>query len=189
MSTITDLLDPPYADLEEQLPEGRYEFVNGQIVEKPSMGANADRIATRLMTRLDIHAEAQGLGQVFGAGCGYQCFEHERRRVRYPDVSFISAGRLADGDVPDGHVRIAPDLAVELISPHDKAYNVEERLTDVLRAGVPLAWHVYPSTRHVMVFRQGPDCTRLAETDTLDGEDVLPGFSCKVADLFPKPKS
>ena len=189
MSTITDVLEPPDAETEERAHEGRFEFVDSHWIEKPSMGANADRIASKLLAKLENHAEAESLGQVFGAGCGYQCFEHERRRVRYPDVSFIRAARLPEDEVPEGHVRIAPDLAVEIVSPNDKAYNVEERLTDVLRAGVPLVWHIYPSTRHVMVFRQGPNCTRLSEADTLDGEDVLPGFTCKIADLFPKPKS
>ena len=187
MSTIADVLyeAPPVAT---DLPsEGRFEFVNGQVLARPDMGANSDWIATNLIILLGVHAKAHPIGRVFGASCGYQCFDHEPRRVRYPDVSIIRSGRLPDDVIPKGHVRIAPDLAVEVISPNDEAYDVEERITDFLKAGAPLLWVFYPSTRHVMVFRQGPDCTRLGESGTLDGEGVLPGFTCKIADLFPEP--
>ncbi len=72
----------------------------------------------------------------------------------------------------------------EVISTHDLALNVEERLDDFLHAGVPLAWLIYSNTRHVQVFHQGRPALRLGPDDVLDGEDVLPGFSCPVAEIF-----
>ncbi len=185
MSTVADVLNPTELGEVDHDLEARFEFVNGRIVDRPEMGATADRIATKLIYRLENFVETQGLGQVFGGSCGYRCFSTERLRVRFPDVSFLAKGRLPNEVIPDGHIEIPPDLAVEVISPNDNANNVEERLVDLLEAGTRLMWLLYPSTRHVMIFRQGPNCSRLGPSDSLDGEDVLPGFSCKIADLFP----
>ena len=81
-------------------------------------------------------------------------------------------------------MEIVPDLFAEVVSPNDKAEEIEQRLTDFLRAGTPLAWLIFPKTRQVYVFHQGPAALRLGEGDILDGEDVIPGFSCPLKDLF-----
>ena len=185
MSTIADLLSDLDPGTLERFPEGRFEIIGGAVVERPDMGAKADWIAALLLGLLQPYVKANGLGFVFGGTCGYQAFPADPKRVRFPDGSFVRTGRLPGDKVPDGHVAIPPDLAIEVISPNDNAYNVEERLTDLLDAGTRLIWVLFPSTRHVMVYRQGPNCTRLSVTDLLDGEDVVPGFTCKIADLFP----
>ncbi len=160
-----------------------YEIVEGQNVEKPRMGAEADRIIVTLIRIIEAQAFGK-LGLCFSGHCGYQIFADDPTRVRYPDVSFIRFGRLPADKAPRGYVPIIPDLIVEVVSPNDKAENVDERLTDFLRAGVPLAWMIYPSSRQVYVFHQGPAALRLGEDDTLDGEGVLPGFTCSLKDLF-----
>lgn len=167
-----------------------YEIVDGQKVEKPRMGAEADRIIVALIRLIEAQAFGR-LGLCFSGHCGYQIFADDPNRIRYPDVSFIRFGRLPGDKAPRGYVQIIPDLVVEVVSPNDevvspndKAENVDERLMDFLRAGVPLAWVIYPSSRQVYVFHQGPAALRLGEGDTLDGEGVLPGFSCSLKDLF-----
>ena len=87
---------------------------------------------------------------------------------------------------PKGWLRIAPDLAVEVLSPNDLAVEVEERLDDYWKVHIPLIWVVNPETRTVTVYSRGASFVRLGEDDELTGGDVLPGFRCRVGDLFPK---
>jgi Uma2 family endonuclease len=167
-----------------RMPDGdRYELVDGHLVQR-AMGAESSRVAVILIRLLDAHAHTNRLGRVFATDCGYQCFPDHPNRVRYPDCSFVALGRLPGDRPPQGHVHIAPDLAVEVVSPNDVACDVEQRIEDFLRAGVQLLWVVYPNTRRVLVFRPGGHVSRLNETEELTGEDVLPGFRSPLAEVF-----
>ncbi len=176
-----------FPDLDEiPIPEGsRYaEIVDGRPVEKPLMGAATDHLMVCLIMSM-ARAGLSNQGLFFGSTSGYQIFADNPRRVRIPDLSFIRKGRLPGNKPPRrGYLKIVPDLVVEFVSPNDNAENVEIRLNDFLTAGVPLAWMVYPATRHVYVDHQGTPALRLGPGDTLDGEDVLPGFACPVSELF-----
>ncbi len=179
------LLTRPYTPEELlRMPDGdRYELVDGHLVER-AMGAESSRVGVIILRLIDTHASANRLGLVFGMDCGYQCFPGQPNRLRYPDGSFIARGRLPGDRPPEGHVPIAPDLSVEVVSPNDIASDLEQRIEDFLRAGVCLLWVIYPNTRRVMVFRPGGNVTRLTETEELTGEEVLPGFRCPVAGIF-----
>jgi Uma2 family endonuclease len=167
------------------MPDGEnYELVDGQLVER-NMGAESSWIGGRLHSRLDLFCEEHGLGWVWPADNGYQCFPHALSLVRRPDVSFIRAGRLSGGQLPKGHVRIPPDLAVEVVSPNDLAYEIEEKLEDYQKAAVRLVWVIHPESRTVSVYRSDGSASRLHEDDELTGEDVIPGFRCQVGSLFP----
>lgn len=148
------------------------------------MGAKANRLATVLAGLLDAHARAHRLGWVFTEKCGYQSFPHEPKRVRFPDVSFVARGRLPDDQIPDGHMRVAPDLEVEVVSPHELAEETEARVADYLAAGAKLLWIVYSNTRSVWVLHRDGTAARLTETQELSGEDVVPGFTCPIRTLF-----
>ncbi len=160
-----------------------YDIIDGRPVEKPYMGVEADLVAGELFHLIKGFAGGK-LGLCFPGTTGYQIFADRPRLVRVPDVSFIRAERISAGSLRGGYLRVVPDLIAEVISTHDKALNVEERLNDFLAAGVPLAWLLYSNTRHVSVFHQGTPALRLGPGDILDGEDALPGFSCPVSDLF-----
>jgi Uma2 family endonuclease len=184
MATATSSLP---AVFDEWLPsaEGvRREWVEGNWLERPSMGLEAALISTRLMYFLFGHVMSIKAGYCMSHECGYKIFPHEPGRVRFPDGSFIRSERLEAGKIPRGHTQIVPDLIFEVVSPNDHAEDVEERLSDFIKAGVPVAWIIYPLTKQVYVFHQGPASLRLGEGDTLDGEDVLPGFSLPLKDLF-----
>jgi Uma2 family endonuclease len=172
---------------EEDFPEmpdkHGYELINGEWVEK-NMGAQAGLVVLTVNRRVANHADAHRQGLVFSSDAGYQIFAHKPNRVRKPDGSFIRRGRLLDDKPPRGHLRIAPDLAIEVISPNDLAEDIEERVADFLQAGTKIMWVLHPSTRTVYVFRQGNSVTRLTASDELSGEDVLPGFVCRVEELF-----
>jgi Uma2 family endonuclease len=170
-----------------EMPDGHhYELIDGELVER-NMGAESSRIAQLINQRTGAFADTHHLGLVWGPDCGYQIFSDDPDRVRYPDGSFIASGRLPGDEPPRGHVRIAPDLALEVVSPNDLAWKVDEKVQDYLDAGVHLVWVVFPDTRAVFVYRADADVKRLTPQDHLSGEDILPGFSVPVAELFPKP--
>lgn len=103
------------------------------------------------------------------------------------DAAFIRRGRLPGEKLHEGFVRIAPDLAVEVVSPNDLFDEVESNALQYLDAGVRLVWVVNPRTRSVQVYRADRTVTRLREQDEITGEDVLPGFRCMVGEFFPLP--
>ena len=167
------------------MPDGKsYELVGGQLVER-KMGMESSLVGTRLLSRLGRFCEEHGLGWAFQSDNGYQCFAHEPGLVRRPDVSFIRTGRLPGNVVPLGWAKIPPDLAVEVVSPNDIVYQLDDKLEDYRKVGVPLVWVIYPNSRTVMVYRVDGSTSFLHENDVLSGEDVIPGFRCSVAEIFP----
>lgn len=160
-----------------------YELVDGCLVEK-NMGGFASWVAGRILKLLAYYGDDQGLGWVLDSEGSYQCFPDDPRKVRKPDVSFIRRGRLPDERIPDGHVPIAPDLAVEVVSPNDTAYEVDAKVQEYLNAGVPWVWVVNPETRSVHVYGGDGTVKRLGETDDLTLSELIPGFRRKVGELF-----
>jgi Uma2 family endonuclease len=172
-------------DYDPTLDHGRrWEWINDQMREKPAMGAEANLVATVLVSLLHAHAHANKLGLVFSQECGYQIFPADPKKVRKPDASFIARGRLPNDRPPRGHVNVPPDLEVEIVSPNDLAEEVDQRVADYLSAGVKLIRIVFPASRSVWVMRQDGTAARLTEAQELNGESVLPGFTCPVRTLF-----
>jgi Uma2 family endonuclease len=168
------------------MPDGKsYELVNGQLVER-KMGAESSRVGGRLYSRLDDFCDGHNLGIVWPADNGYQCFPHAPGLVRRPDVSFVRRGRLPGDVSPKGWVRIPPDLAVEVVSPKDLAGELEEKLDDYRKAGVPLVWVIYPEQRKARIFHLDGPAVELMEDDELSGEDVIPGFRCPLREILPR---
>lgn len=163
-----------------------FELVDGRLVEK-KMGGFASWVAAQITFLLIASGQKLGLGWVLESEGSYQCFPDDSRKVRKPDVSFIRRGRLPDERIPDGHVRIAPDLAVEVISPDDTAYEVDAKVEEYLAAGVPVVWVVNPNARIVRVYRADGGTERLAGDDILTIPELIPDFRCRVAELFTLP--
>ncbi len=177
--TPEDLLALPDGDL--------YELVDGKLVEKP-LSQESSWVGGKLLRLLGNFAEDEHqLGWVFGADCGYQCFPDAPNKVRKPDLSFVSRGKLPERPFSEGHVRVPPDLAVEVVSPNDISEEVEAKVEEYLAANVTAVWVIFPRVRIVHVYRQGKTVTRLREQDVLSDEQLLPGFRCVVGDLLPLP--
>ncbi|HVS40325.1 MAG TPA: Uma2 family endonuclease [Gemmataceae bacterium] len=169
------------------MPDGdRYELVNGELVER-NMGWNSSRIGGQLFFYLRAFLETIPLGRAAPADASYQCFPDAPGKVRRPDVSFIRADRLPAEEDREGHCRIAPDLAVEVISPNDLYCDVDDKVEEYLAAGVRQVWVLNPSTRTVRIHRADGTQAYLRESDELTGEDVVPGFRCRVGTLFAAP--
>jgi Uma2 family endonuclease len=177
------------------MPVGKgYELVDGKLVERhralvsdeeQRMGVLGDLVAGRLYVLLEPFCDTHRLGWVLMLQSGG--FRYAPRQLRKPDVAFVRFGRFPNEQVPSGDAVLAPDLAVEVVSPNDLHDEVERKIEDHLRAGVRLVWVISPPNRTVRVHRADGSGVSRRENDELDGEDVVPGFRCPVRDLFPPP--
>ena len=164
------------------MPDGdNYELIDGIPKEKP-MGAQSDEVAAAIISALHTFVRKQRLGHTYGSQTGFRCFPNNR--VRKPDCAFVASGRLPNDRSPGGDITIAPDLAVEVVSPNDTYEEVVTKLMDYKSAQVKLIWVISPETKTVLIRRLDGTCAELGEAGTLSGEDVLPGFTCPVAELF-----
>jgi Uma2 family endonuclease len=180
-NAIPAVLEPD--DLLRLADGDNYELIDGRLKEK-LMGAESDKLALRVGSLLDQFCLRTRCGAVFGSQTGYRCFAGKPKLVRKPDASFVSQARLPDGKPPKGDFSVAPDLVVEVVSPNDTYEEVAVRVADFKSAGVPLIWVVSPETRSVLIRRADGTLSEVGEAGALSGEDVLPGFTCAVADLF-----
>ncbi|WP_435007207.1 Uma2 family endonuclease [Tundrisphaera lichenicola] len=168
------------------MPDGKHcELVDGRIVES-GMSSRSSHVAASLSRFLGTHCEPIGLAYVF-VECGFTCFPGNPKQMRRPDVSCVRVDRLPFDQIGDGYLSLRPDLAAEVISPNDLVLDLEEKLEDYRQAGIPLVWLIYPPSRKVRVLRPEGPPTELGPDDELTGEDVLPGFRCRIADLFGGP--
>ena len=164
------------------IPNKRTELVQGVLVVREPAGYQHGDIAMRLAAAIFAHVDAHDLGRVFAAETGFTLTRNPDT-VRAPDVAFISAARLPDPP-PRGFAELAPDLAVEVLSPDDRPGEVLAKVADWLNAGSRLVWVVDPIRASARVYRADGRESMLGETDVLRGEDVLPGFECELEPLF-----
>ncbi|HEX9867573.1 MAG TPA: Uma2 family endonuclease [Candidatus Tectomicrobia bacterium] len=161
----------------------RYELVKGELRRMPPAGSEHGAVAINIAVVVAQFVKAHGLGVVFGAETGFKIASNPDT-VRAPDLAFIRRERIPAGGIPREFWPGAPDLAVEVISPGDTYTEVEEKVSDWLNAGTRMVLVLNPRTRTVTVYTSHTDVVRLTGSDTLDGGEVLPEFSCRVAELF-----
>jgi len=157
----------------------RIELVRGAVVREPRPGARHSRLVTELLARLREHVRAQGLGIVL-VDTGFR-LPGEPATVRGADVAFIAAARLPEV-APPGFWELAPDLAVEIVSPHDRWTAVQDKAFDYLDAGTREVWLIDPAARRATVYRSRAES--FVVDDVLDGGAVVPGFSLVLRDFF-----
>ncbi len=170
----------PKMTLEEFLEsdlEG-YEYIEGELVPTSPTSVEHGDISMNLISPLNLYVRENQLGRVYAPDTSFQVGEC----VLMPDVAFISTDQLPVDRSKASPV--PPDLAVEVVSPTDKLYQVEEKAFAYLEAGTQLVWVVKPRSKTVTVYRSEIDITTLTRNDTLSGEEIVKGFSCQVAGLF-----
>lgn len=168
--------------LDTNVPNKRTELVRGVLVVREPAGGRHGRVANELSRVIGNHVHAHALGAVYAAETGFT-LARRPDTVRAPDVAFVQRERLPDPE-PTGFPDLAPDLVVEVVSPADRAGEILAKVADWLTAGTRLVWVVDPEQRRARVYR--PDGSEMIVTadGALDGEDVLPGFSCPLASIL-----
>ena len=136
-------------------------------------------------SRLDQFCEEHGLGMAWPADNGFQCFPHDPGSFGNPTSRSSDVGRLPGDVSPKGWIKIPPDLAVEVVSPNDRVYELDEKLADYRKVNVPLIWVIYPESRTVDVLPRRRLVRLVFEDDELSGEEVIPGFRCPLREILP----
>lgn len=165
-----------------------YELVRGVLVRMPLSSGGASNIGSRLLGRLITYVEDNGLGAVTGEQGGYRLDPaHPRDTEVAPDVGFVRAERAPASTSPEYFKawQLAPDLAIEVASENQYAPGMGAKAKTYLAFGTRLVWVVWPRYQRVDVWRPGDETpTPLGVMDTLDGEDVVPGFTYPISRLF-----
>jgi Uma2 family endonuclease len=182
MSTATALLT---ADDLWRLPNDgmRHELVKGVLHTMAPPGFEHGVIGIKLSTPLEQHVNTNKLGLVVAAETGFLIATNPDT-VRAPDIGFVRQDRIQTIGIPKKYWPGAPDLAVEVVSPGDTVFEVDDKVQEWLDAGAGLVWVVNPRRRTVTVHRPGVAPVILTTADTLDGLQVVPGFTLPVAKIF-----
>jgi len=159
------------------------ELVRGKVVYMSLPGGEHGEIAGLIFGLLFVHVRANDSGKVYAAETGF-IFSRNPDTVLGPDVMFFSKRRLPEGGSPKGYFAVPPDLAVEVVSPSDRFSKVMKKAQSYIAAGVRLVWVVDPETRQAHVFRPGKPVAIVEAHESLSGEDVLPGFTLPLSEIF-----
>ena len=163
---------------------GHYELIDGELKERKA-SVLTSLISAHVSGMLSNHCRALNLGWILSSKLGYRCFPWKPDRIRLASVSFFRADRVSKERLSEDFCSIAPDLAIEVISPDHRIGEVDSKVQDFLRAGVKLVWVVHPGVKAVQVFRADGSGSWLRASAELSGEDVIPGFRCQVDAFFP----
>lgn len=184
MSTIAQ--KPITADEFLRMPDpadgSRQELVQGEIVTMPPTGFRHGRVQHRIDLLLGKFLEEHPIGAVT-IESGVRT-ERELDTVRGPDVAFWSAERIPLTQEPVGYPDVAADLCVEVVSPHDRQSELRRKAAEYLTHGVRMVWIVDPEDQTVTVYRKPGDGRLLSDDAEITGEDVLPGFQCRIGEFF-----
>jgi Uma2 family endonuclease len=160
-----------------------YELIDGERREIPRLTMWQGEVEVNLAMRLHTHVRSRALGCV---SIGKVAFIVRRNadRVRAADIAFIRRERVPPLEARQHIMEVVPDLVVEILSKHDTVEEISDKIDDWLAAGVPVLWIVDPFRRTVTICRSGRDPVLLGEHGTLEGDPVVPGFRCPVAEIF-----
>ncbi len=179
--------EDPLHTAEELLALGEdapFILIEGRLVEEMPSGFRSTRIAALFVAYLVMYARPRKLGEVCGADGGF-ILQRDPDTVLSPDAAFIRADRLSPSDQAIvGFLPTYPDLAVEVLSPSNRAGEVARKVEIYSKAGVPLVWVIDPERETATVYAHGREPVTLARGDALDGGDVLPGFTLPLDDVF-----
>jgi len=184
MSTVQEKLitAEEFARMPVPLDGSRQELVRGIVVMSPPPGFRHGARQVRVASLLDHYARTTKSGRVtVESGV---VTEHDPDSVRGPDVAFWSVARIPLDREPEGYPEVVPDLCVEILSTRKALKKTIEKIAEYFASGVRMVWVIDPEDRTVTVYRSPNEGRMLHESAMLSGDEVLPGFRCKVSELF-----
>ena len=170
-------------DLEQvRLPDKSTELVHGRLIVREPPSTEHGRIQANLAYFITDHVRRNNLGVVFGQDTGFRITSNPDT-IRGADVAFVSRDRAAD--IPRrGYAPLAPDFVAEILSPDDRPGEYLAKVAQWLDAGTRLVWVIDPQRAEARVYREDGSLTIVGQDALLDGEAVLPGFSCPLSDVL-----
>jgi Uma2 family endonuclease len=186
MSSATLTKHGPWTDRKlEKLPADgqKYELLDGQLIVSP-VPANHGALCGRLILLIGTFVQRRNLGQVYDSSTGYRVSEDI---LLSPDLSFVSKARLKKVfRGPDKFLLGAPDLAIEVLSSSDTVQTIQRKLDLYFEYGTRLAWIVNWKLEQIHVYRPDRIEAITRPSDILSADKVLPGFKCRLSQVFPK---
>jgi Uma2 family endonuclease len=181
--TATKLLTAEEFYLQPNPNDGsQQELVCGEIITMPPPGLLHGVCCSKTDRKLGIFIDS-GLGGTLVCNDAGFITRRDPDSVRGPDISYWSKERLPE--VPVGYSTIAPDMLVEVLSPSNSWKQIRAKIQEYFATGVRLVWVIAPEDRTLTIYRMPDEGRVLHDTATVTGEDVLPGFECRVSDLLP----
>ena len=170
-----------------QLPENadrHIELVEGEIVEMPACNLEHAQIESRLDVIIGSHVMRNNLGRTYSGNAAIVLERSDRRgdTLRGLDFAFVSYERSPLR--PVSPMEIAPDLAIEVMSPSNTVPDIRRKIAQLINAGCPHVWIVHPDMREVDI-HTADGMKTFREGDTLSAPDILPGLEIAVSDIFP----
>jgi Uma2 family endonuclease len=162
---------------------GRCELIDGRVVRMNPTNPRHGQIEVRIAAALEAFVRPRRLGRVLAGEVGVYT-HRDPDRVRGADVIYITSDTFARRSPTLAFLDVAPELVVEVLSPEDRAVELNQKLREYFALGVNLVWLADPVARTVQVYRSPSDVREAGESDVLSGEDMLPGFEVSVASLF-----
>lgn len=183
LSPITERERWTEAELQALPDDGfNHEVVDGELVMSPKDNPEHGFICTELSFALNAHVKREKLGAIFDSSTG---FWMENENCRAPDISFVSKEQLRRLKRPaNSFFRFAPDLAIEVLSPNNTRPETQERLRDFFSSGTKLAWIIDSEAKSAEICYSLEKRRLVGPNGELHGEEVVPGFRFKLAELF-----
>lgn len=163
------------------VPGKSTELVRGRLLVREPPGTAHGRMAGTLTYLVSAFVRRHELGFVFAQDTGFR-IESNPDTVRAADLAFVTRDRGPALPLR-GYASLAPDLIAEIVSPDDRPGEVLDKIAAWLEAGVRLAWVIDPRRATAQVYRRDGSVALVAADGVLDGEDVLPGFTCSLAEV------
>lgn len=168
-----------------ELPDDghHYEVIDGELIDMGNSGALHGYVCSLLLAALMGYILPKKLGVILDSSTA---FKMKNGNKRSPDIAFFAKERLQGIiELPSSFLEGAPDLAVEVLSPGNTVEEIDDKIAEYFENGSRLVWVISPTQHYVLVYHSAQEPDHLLKSiDSLDGEEVIPGFSLPVADLF-----
>lgn len=165
-----------------RIPDKSTELVRGRLVVREPSSTYHGRVQSTLNVLVGGFVHTHRLGAVFGQDTGFR-IASDPDTVRAPDLAFVTRERVSLIP-PRGYAAMAPDLVAEIVSPDDRPADVLAKVAEWLEAGVAIAWVIDPERKTAQVYRADGSMAVIGADGCLDGEAVLPGFTCAIDELI-----